>query len=155
MVLIWFWNIECESVGIEIEMWHQKSFAPIGDTERRSRVLSAVQRAGKMFNKIPIKRVMYSTVQPCKYGIFSGDLTTWIERAILCQIHMLVFCFQNCSDLLRKAGQVIENFFWKSRLKVQNILRSLKPNSRKKVFFCTLINYLMNFINEKVGNQKN
>ena len=104
--------MERESVGIEIEMRHQKSFAPIGDTERRSRVLSAVQRAGKMFNKIPIKRVMYSTVQPCKYGIFSGDLTTWIERAILCQIHMLVFCFQNCSDLLRKkAGQVIEIFF--------------------------------------------
>ena len=76
--------MERESVGIEIEMRHQKSFAPIGDTERRSRVLSAVQRAGKMFNKIPIKRVMYSTVQPCKYGMFSGDLTTWIERAILC-----------------------------------------------------------------------
>ena len=90
----------------------KKGFAPIGDTERRSRVLTAVQRAGKMFNKIPIKRVMYSTVQPCKYGIFSGDLTTWIEREILCQICYLVFCFQNCSDLLREKNvQVIEKNF--------------------------------------------
>ena len=116
MVLIWFWNMECESVGIQIEMWHQKSFAPIGDTERRSRVLSAVQRAGKMFNKIPIKRVMYSTVQPCKYGIFSGDLTTWIERAILCQIHMFFILF---SKLFWPAEKKSWSSDWEFFLKIE------------------------------------
>ena len=46
----------------------------------------------------------------------------WQQRSIFFLYLYLVFCYQNCSDLLwEKIVLVIEKNFWNSRLKVKNL----------------------------------
>ena len=48
--------------------------------------------------------------------------TTFIGTAVWCLGHEMVFCYQNCFDLLwEKIVLLIEKNFWNSRLKAENL----------------------------------
>ena len=65
----------------------------------------------------------------------------WIENGKWKQVIKIVFCYQNCSDLLwEKIVLVIEKNFWNSRLKGENfqifeITRTIYSNSERSEQF--------------------
>ena len=66
--------------------------------------------------------LLLTTGRNSHFGVFiflvvrGHSTTTWTKFATI------IFCFQNCSDLfLEKNVLLIENIFWNSRLKVENL----------------------------------